>query len=102
MVQLMDTDDTITVEVVATDPSTLIDQLCGQQENNIDQVPAPAEAPEAAATPQPTAAADEEDELPIVLAGSEEWHANLPAAWLPTIARDVGRQRRIVSCYFGF
>lgn len=46
--------------------------------------------------PPPPERADDVDAepLPSVLPGSESWHGALPAAWLPVIARDLGRQRR--------
>lgn len=47
--------------------------------------------------PPPQLAIDSEP-LPRVVIGSEPWHANVPNAWVPMITRDIGRQRRTVSC----
>ncbi|XP_055378657.1 large proline-rich protein BAG6 isoform X2 [Condylostylus longicornis] len=35
-----------------------------------------------------------DDPLPTVTVGSEQWHNNFPASWLPIMTRDTERQRR--------
>ncbi|XP_021698025.1 large proline-rich protein BAG6 isoform X8 [Aedes aegypti] len=44
--------------------------------------------------PPPLAQKDDEEELPSVVVGSEQWHSHLPPSWLPVITRDITRQRR--------
>lgn len=44
--------------------------------------------------PPPLAKKDDEEELPSVVVGSEQWHSHLPPSWLPVITRDITRQRR--------
>lgn len=44
--------------------------------------------------PPPPLAKKDEEPLPSVVVGSEPWHTHLPPTWLPTITRDIARQRR--------
>lgn len=52
------------------------------------------EAIENMTTDAPT---DEDDPLPTIAIGSENWHNNFSAPWIPVIHRDISRQRRQVS-----
>lgn len=52
--------------------------------------------------PPPLAQKDDEEELPSVVVGSEQWHSHLPPSWLPVITRDITRQRRQVRIYLHF
>ncbi|KAF2889472.1 hypothetical protein ILUMI_16701 [Ignelater luminosus] len=40
---------------------------------------------------------DDPDPLPAVVLGSEPWHSQVPADWVPIIARDSQRQRKQTS-----
>lgn len=44
--------------------------------------------------PPPLSKKDDDEELPSVVVGSEQWHSHLPSTWLPVITRDIARQRR--------
>lgn len=37
--------------------------------------------------------------LPNVVYGSENWHNLMPRSWVPSITRDLARQRRTVSIF---
>jgi len=49
------------------------------------------EAAESMTTDAPT---DEDEPLPTIAIGSENWHNNFSAPWIPVIHRDISRQRR--------
>lgn len=40
---------------------------------------------------------DDDEPLPTIAIGSENWHSNFSAPWIPMIHRDLSRQRRQVS-----
>lgn len=44
--------------------------------------------------PIPAPIPESNDPLPTVVPGSEPWHNNFPAHWLPIITRDIERQRK--------